>query len=105
MNTFIIALLRQMNEYTAHTRHPRETLPRLKVAWVGDANNILQEMLVSFPKIGISLSAACPSGYVCDKDVVDIANNDAKQTGAMVTFTTKPEDAIKDADVVVTDTW
>ncbi|KAI9255437.1 ornithine carbamoyltransferase [Helicostylum pulchrum] len=91
--------------YSAHTQHPRETLKGLKVAWVGDANNILQEILVAFPKCGISVSAACPPGYTCDQDVIDIAQADAKKTGATVFFTTSPEEAIKDCDVIVTDTW
>jgi ornithine carbamoyltransferase len=91
--------------YSAHTQHPRETLNGLKVAWVGDANNILQEILVAFPKCGISVSAACPPGYTCDQDVIDIAQADAKKTGASVVFTTSPEEAIKDCDVIVTDTW
>ncbi|CAO3623997.1 unnamed protein product [Cunninghamella echinulata] len=93
------------NQYSAHTQHPRETLPGLKVAWVGDANNIIQEILVAFPKVGISVSVAAPSGYVCDQDVIDIALNDAKNTGASVIFTTKPEDAINGADIIITDTW
>ncbi|KAG1467529.1 hypothetical protein G6F56_004368 [Rhizopus delemar] len=92
-------------EYAAHKQHPRETLPGLKVAWVGDANNILQEILVSFLKCGISVSAASPEGYVCDQDVVDIAKRDAAQTGATLKFTTSPEEAIKDCDVIITDTW
>lgn len=91
--------------YSAHTQHPRETLKGLKVAWVGDANNILQEILVAFPKCGISVSAACPAGYVCDQDVIDIAHADAKKTGATVVFTTSPEEAVKNCDVIVTDTW
>lgn len=93
------------DRYTAHTQHPRETLPGLKVAWVGDANNILQEILVAFPKVGISVAAACPPGYNCDEDVVAIAHADAQKTGATVTFTHKPEEAVKDADIIVTDTW
>lgn len=93
------------DKYTAHTQHPRETLPGLRVAWVGDANNILQEILVAFPKCGISVAAACPPGYVCDDDVVAIAKADAAKTGATVEFTTKPEEAIKGADIIVTDTW
>ncbi|CAO3645735.1 unnamed protein product [Cunninghamella blakesleeana] len=93
------------DQYSAHTQHPRETLPGLKVAWVGDANNIIQEILVAFPKVGISVSVAAPSGYVCDQDVIDIANHDAKVTGATVLFTTKPEEAIQDADIIITDTW
>ncbi|KAI8393484.1 ornithine carbamoyltransferase [Radiomyces spectabilis] len=93
------------DQYTAHTQHPRETLKGLKVAWVGDANNILQEILVAFPKVGISVAAAAPPGYVCDDDVVAIAKADAEKSGATVSFTTKPEEAIKDADIIVTDTW
>ncbi|CAO3643215.1 unnamed protein product [Cunninghamella blakesleeana] len=93
------------DQYTAHQQSSKETLPGLKIAWVGDANNILQEMLVSFPKLGIDISAACPNNYVCDDDVIQIAKKDGQSTGAKVVFTTKPNEAIKDADVVVTDTW
>ncbi|KAF7727654.1 ornithine carbamoyltransferase [Apophysomyces ossiformis] len=93
------------DRYTAHTQHPSETLPGLRVAWVGDANNILQEILVAFPKLGISVAAACPAGYKCDEDVVKIARTDAERTGAQVMFTTSPEQAVKDADVIITDTW
>ncbi|ORX60360.1 ornithine carbamoyltransferase [Hesseltinella vesiculosa] len=93
------------DQYTAHQQHPRETLSGLKVAWVGDGNNILQEMLVSFPKLGINLSAACPIGYECDQDVIDIAIKDSEKTKAELTFTNDPQVAIKDADIVVTDTW
>ncbi|KAI8340207.1 ornithine carbamoyltransferase [Chlamydoabsidia padenii] len=93
------------DQYTAHTQHPRETLPGLKVAWVGDTNNILQEMLVSLPKLGIHLSAACPQGYQCDQDVVALAQSDSQATGTDLVFTTLPQQAIQGADVVVTDTW
>jgi len=92
-------------QYTAHLEHPSKTLKGLRVAWVGDANNMLQEFLVSFPKCGISLAAACPAGYECDKDVIEIAKADAKKTGASLLFTTKPEEAIKNCDVIITDTW
>ncbi|KAI8579505.1 hypothetical protein K450DRAFT_241298 [Umbelopsis ramanniana AG] len=91
-------------EYTAHQQHPSETLPGLKVAWVGDANNILQELMVALPKVGIHLSAACPKGYECQQDVLDIAKAEAKKEGTQLIFTTSPEEAIKDADVIVTDT-
>ncbi|CAO3589949.1 unnamed protein product [Absidia cylindrospora] len=93
------------DQYTAHTQHPRETLPGLKVAWVGDANNILQEILVAFPKVGISVAVAAPEGYVCDEDVIATATSDAQNSGASLSFTTKPEEAVKDADIIITDTW
>ncbi|KAI8076903.1 ornithine carbamoyltransferase [Halteromyces radiatus] len=93
------------DQYSAHTQHPRETLPGLKVAWVGDANNIIQEILVAFLKLGISVSVAAPTGYVCDEDVIKIAQADAQKTGASLLFTTIPEEAVKDADFIITDTW
>lgn len=93
------------DSYSAHLQHPKETLPGLKVAWIGDANNMLQEFLVSFPKCGISLAAACPAGYECDQDVLDIAKADAAKTGASLLFTTDPKEAVKDCDVIITDTW
>ncbi|OAD77227.1 hypothetical protein PHYBLDRAFT_131941 [Phycomyces blakesleeanus NRRL 1555(-)] len=93
------------DQYTAHLQHPRETLPGLRVAWVGDANNILQEILVAFPKLGISVASACPKGYTCDEDVLAIAKADAKKSGAELLFTTDPLEAVKNADVIITDTW
>lgn len=93
------------DDYSAHTQHPRETLKGLKVAWVGDANNVLQSILVTFPKCGISVSVACPEGYTCDQDVIDISQKDAQNTGVSVVFTTQPEEAIQGSDIIITDTW
>ncbi|RUP50294.1 ornithine carbamoyltransferase [Jimgerdemannia flammicorona] len=93
------------SDYSAHKTHPSKTLPGLRVAWVGDGNNILNEMLVSMPKLGVHLAAACPNGYTPDPDVVQIAKEDGKRTGAEVLLTTVPEEAVKSADVIVTDTW
>ncbi|CAO3676871.1 unnamed protein product [Umbelopsis vinacea] len=93
------------SEYTAHQQHPSETLPGLKVAWVGDANNILQELMVALPKVGIHLAAACPKGYECHADVLKIAKAEAKREGTELSFTHVPEEAVKDADVIITDTW
>ncbi|RUS21304.1 hypothetical protein BC937DRAFT_93086 [Endogone sp. FLAS-F59071] len=91
--------------YTADLTHPRNTLPGLRVAWVGDANNILQEMMVSMPKLGLHLAAAFPQGYHIDQDVLEIAREDARREGTELITTTSPEEAVKGADVIVTDTW
>ncbi|KAJ3053198.1 ornithine carbamoyltransferase, partial [Quaeritorhiza haematococci] len=79
--------------------------------WVGDANNILNSLLVSLPRIGISISAACPKNYKCPEDVVEYAVASSKKRKGLevepgkVFFTTDPKEAVKDADVIVTDTW
>ncbi|TPX35245.1 ornithine carbamoyltransferase [Synchytrium microbalum] len=81
-------------------------LPKLKVAWVGDANNILFDLLCALPRLGTSISAACPPGYEVDADVREYALHHASLAGAgNVEFTNSPQVAVKDADVIVTDTW
>ncbi|KAJ3290080.1 ornithine carbamoyltransferase [Borealophlyctis nickersoniae] len=85
---------------------PLPLLPPLRVAWVGDANNIIHSLLVTLPRIGASLSVATPEGYDCDADVVEFAKEHA--TGGergTIEFTRDPAVAVKGADVIVTDTW
>lgn len=87
---------------------PLPLLPPMKVAWVGDANNIIHSLLVTLPRLGpVHLSVATPKGYNCDADVVDFAI--AQATGGSergkVDFTRDPREAVKHADIIVTDTW
>ncbi|KAJ3127492.1 ornithine carbamoyltransferase [Nowakowskiella sp. JEL0407] len=85
---------------------PLPLLPNLKVAWVGDANNIINSMLVTFPRIGISLSVATPEKYDIDQDIVEYAEKNSGNAGqGKVEFTHDAGIAVKDADVIVTDTW
>jgi len=93
------------SEYISHLHHPKDSLPGLKVAWIGDGNNMLHSMLVTFPKLGIHFSAATPKNYQPDADVVEIAKKEAKNSGSELSFTTAPKEAVKDADIIVTDTW
>lgn len=89
------------------------SLAGLKVAWVGDSNNILNDMLVSFPRLGIHLSVAAPKGYDRDEQVwgrmQDGIDAERKKGGGVsvagVEWTNDPSVAVKDADVIVTDTW
>ncbi|KAJ3338098.1 hypothetical protein HDU93_009969 [Gonapodya sp. JEL0774] len=90
---------------------PLPHLSNLKVAWVGDGNNILNDLLVSLPRIGVSLAAATPKGYESPEDVVDFAKkhsrggaNGSNEMGAL-TLTSDPFEAVHNADVLVTDTW
>ncbi|CDZ96477.1 ornithine carbamoyltransferase [Phaffia rhodozyma] len=82
-------------------------LQGLKVAWVGDCNNVVNDMIVTYPRLGIDLRVASPGGkngaYGLDKRVE--AKLDEFGLKHAVTFTSSPEEALKDADVVVTDTW
>ena len=85
--------------------HMGEDLSGMKVAWVGDGNNILHSLMVALPKLGIDLAIATPAGYEPDNDVMEIAKSDSQIYGSRVEHTTNPLDAVAGCDVVVTDTW
>ncbi|KAJ1928569.1 ornithine carbamoyltransferase [Tieghemiomyces parasiticus] len=80
----------------------------LQVAWVGDANNIVWEMMMAFPKLGVHLNVATPRGYDTPASVRADAEKflvpDSDVTPRL-TFTHDPAEAIRDSHVVVTDTW
>ncbi len=80
-------------------------LKGLKLAYLGDGNNVAHSLLYACAKAGMDMTVASPKGYECDKEVVENAISDAKLTGATLTFTEDPKEAIKNADVVCTDTW
>ncbi len=80
-------------------------LQGLKLAYVGDGNNIVNSLLQGCAKAGIDISVASPKGYWCLPNVVEEAQNDASITGAKICMTEDPEKAVSGADVVVTDTW
>jgi len=81
-------------------------LSNLKVAWVGDGNNITHSILAGMPRFGIQVSVATPEGYECDAGVIAKAIDTAKEHDCPVpTFTHDPEEAVHQADVIVTDTW
>jgi ornithine carbamoyltransferase len=73
----------------------------LKVAWVGDGNNVCNSLILSTVLTGYDVTVATPKGYEPDDAIV----KKARSLGGHVTLVRKPEDAVKDADVIVTDTW
>lgn len=81
------------------------TLKGLKLAYIGDGNNVAHSLLYACAKAGMDMSVATPVGYECEDIVVKNATEDAKETGAKIFITNDPVEAIKDADVVCTDTW
>ncbi|RDL37801.1 putative Ornithine carbamoyltransferase, mitochondrial [Venustampulla echinocandica] len=75
----------------------------LKVAWVGDANNVLFDLAIACQKLGVHISVATPTGYSIPAPMRDLIRSSS--SGAGFVETNVPEEAIKDADVLVTDTW
>lgn len=81
------------------------TLKGLKVAYLGDGNNVANSLLHGCAKLGVNISVASPEGYKCDPQIVEEALSDAKKSGSEIVLTEDPVEAIKDADAVYTDTW
>lgn len=77
----------------------------LKLAYVGDGNNVAHSLLYACAKAGVNMSVATPKGYACAPEVVKNAKEDALETGAVIVETEDPVEAVKDADVICTDTW
>lgn len=75
-------------------------LEGLKMAFVGDGNNVCNSLIIGCSKVGMKISVATPKGYEPYKKAVELG----KKTGSLRLFN-KPEEAVKDADVVYTDTW
>ena len=82
-------------------------LDGIKVAWVGDGNNIVHSFLECGAKLGLDLAVAVPpqAEYACDADVVALAQREADKYGRSLVLTTDPKEAVAGADVIVTDTW
>jgi len=75
------------------------------VAYVGDGNNMAHSWLMLASKLGFELRVATPKGYECDEKIVKRALEFAKVSGAKIIIGNNPKDAVKNADVVTTDTW
>ncbi len=77
----------------------------LKLAYVGDGNNVANSLLQACAKAGMHISVASPEKYSCPEFFVQQAKKDAAVTGSIITMTEDPFEAVRDADVVYTDTW
>ncbi|CZS98668.1 probable ornithine carbamoyltransferase precursor [Rhynchosporium agropyri] len=82
-------------------------LDGLKIAWIGDANNVLFDLAIGALKLGVDISVAAPKGYTIPSRMRDIilSSTTGVSSPGKLTETSVPEEAIKDADILVTDTW
>ncbi|SCW62955.1 ornithine carbamoyltransferase [Ruminococcaceae bacterium YRB3002] len=80
-------------------------LKGLKLAYLGDGNNVANSLLQACAKAGMDVAIASPSTHTCPSKYVDQAKADAAITGSKVIMTTDPFEAAADADVIYTDTW
>ena len=99
----IIADLLTMAEIYPSTSSTSLGLEGLKIAWIGDANNVLFDLAIGATKLGIDIAVATPAGYEIPKAMREVISH-APHPGKLFETNT-PEEAIKNADILVTDTW
>ena len=126
LRTFAHATVEKMAEYASvpvvnalsELEHPCQALAdyftlvekfgsvkNLKLAFVGDGNNVLHSLLLTCAVMGSSISVATPKGYGPDSQIVADAREMAEQTGARIELFTDPYEAVCGADAVYTDAW
>lgn len=80
-------------------------LQGLKLAYIGDGNNMAHALMLAAAKVGMHCAVASPKGYEPKEAIVKEAKQIASESGATVVVTNDPYEAIADADVVYTDVW
>jgi ornithine carbamoyltransferase len=81
-------------------------LDGLKLCYVGDGNNnVTHSLIEAAAKVGMHISVASPEKYKPNQEIVAKALEEAKATGSIISIVTDPIEAMKDADVIVTDVW
>lgn len=80
-------------------------LEGLKLAYIGDGNNMAHSLMYGCAKAGLDCAIATPKDYAPNEEVCRMAAEDFKAAGTTLTLTNDPEEAVSGADVIYTDTW
>jgi ornithine carbamoyltransferase len=83
----------------------RGSLAGLKLAYVGDGNNVCHSLLLAAARGGMKMAVGTPAGYGPNPEIVRLAREDGSETGFDLTLTNQPEEAVSGADAVYTDVW
>ncbi|MBP5653926.1 MAG: ornithine carbamoyltransferase [Clostridiales bacterium] len=81
------------------------SLKGLKLAYLGDGNNVANSLLQACAKAGMDIAVASPADFTCPDKYVNQAKKDAEVTGSKILMTTDPFEAADGADVLYADTW
>jgi len=80
-------------------------ISEIKLAWVGDGNNVCHSLMFAAAKAGCKMSAAVPKGYEPNAEIVKLALEDGKGSNFELTVTHDPAEAVRDADAIYADVW
>jgi ornithine carbamoyltransferase len=83
----------------------KKKLKGLRLAWLGDGDNVCNDLMIGCAKTGISMTAACPNGYEPPEEIIELAKAEGKKRGVDIVVTEDPTSAVRDADIVATDTF
>jgi ornithine carbamoyltransferase len=86
-------------------REKKRRLKGVKIAYVGDGNNVANSLVEGVALMGMAISVACPPGYEPEPSIVEWATGRARRTGASIEILRDPLIAVKGADVLYTDVW
>ena len=81
------------------------TLKDINVTYVGDGNNVASSLMIVCAKLGANFTIANPKGYDMSSKAINAAKEIAKDSGSAINLLENPHEAVKDADVIYTDTW
>jgi len=77
----------------------------IKMAYLGDGNNVCNSLLLACALVGMDMTVVCPSGYEPDLEIFEEAQMFAEETGSNIQITSNVLEGVKDADVIYTDVW
>jgi len=83
----------------------KDRLAGVRIAYVGDGNNVCNSLMIGSAKVGARIRVAAPKGFEPEASVVEIAESIVRSHNEGVLVTNDPAEAVEDADVVYTDVW
>ena len=86
-------------------RQFKKKLKGVKIAWVGDGNNVCNSLLIAASLSGAHMSVACPKSYEPLPEALSIARHQSEFSGSIIEVMESPSEAVEGADAVVTDTF
>ncbi len=86
-------------------REKKQNLEGLKLAYIGDGNNMAHSLMFGGAKTGMHVVICSPSGFEPDPEVTRLSRLDASKTGATITIQDDPVAAVNTADIIYTDVW
>ncbi len=86
-------------------REKKGGLSKIKLAYVGDGNNVCHSLMLAAAKAGLKMAVATPKGYEPSSAVIKLALEDGRDTGFSLELADNPKAAANDADAVYTDVW